>query len=200
MRKRIDKCWKLCSGHLAARTHNLNFNLVFQLDADDLIHRDLVKHVMESPSSPGWQMRLGYELDHMSKRLYPTDRIHQICGSTFMVSRETALRPAYDGDPFFNSIFIVHGHHTIQEYWSEQKLSVRGVPFRSVLYRVNNSASIRGDRYGRVGATLKRFAKFHVFGRAMNEEDRLLFGPKVSGKHPGIHLRDAQRLSCGGPR
>jgi hypothetical protein len=142
MKRIIDKCWKLCSGHLAARSCGISFDTIFPLDADDLIHRDLVSHIDAESRESCWQLRLGYELDHVKKRLFATDRIDRICGSTFVLSQMAALRQDYEGDPFFASNFIVLGHNTVIGELTDRKLSVHEIPFRSVLYRVNNTTDI----------------------------------------------------------
>ncbi|HEY8698307.1 MAG TPA: hypothetical protein VIM02_11860 [Rhizomicrobium sp.] len=143
-----DKWRKLCliGSTLMAEGYD-DFYLMF-LDADDLIHRKLVEHVLATDNKRSYLIRDGYKLDTVTGRLMlQEENFDRSCGSTFVGWFENCDLPPQDTDrdSYFRK-FMPHKSRAVEA-------ALRGrppdpVPFPAVVYPVNHMESLQWRRRG----------------------------------------------------
>lgn len=76
------------------------------LDSDDLVHKDLVKHVLEQGSPNGYIIYSGFEYNSGSSRLMLHKNFNHICGSCgiFRLDPEDLPKDADDNECFFSKL------------------------------------------------------------------------------------------------
>lgn len=151
----------------------------FPLDADDLVHRDVVAHVLKDDNRRGYLIEAGYALDYMNGTLAPVPgawsmSFDRSCGSSaviFFAAEELPLNGNMDEDLYFN-LFQSHAYWPIVAEESGRRLEP--LPFRGGVYVVNHSEnlSFRLQRKGVRTANIIRSIADH----RVEEADRILAG------------------------
>ena len=119
----------------------------FFLDADDLIHRDFVKHVLETDNRRGYTIEKGYAYDFNGKTLAPVPGTwsvgyDRVCGSSaavYFYPHELPVSSELDEDLLFNK-FREHANWPVLA--DEIGRSLDKVPFPAGVYVVNHGQSI----------------------------------------------------------
>lgn len=138
---REDKEMKLLTGLLHVLQSDCSH--VMKLDADDLIHRDLAKHVLPSPAdvtvvSCGIIWKRGaswYQLDNHT--------FHRICGSSSIFRTSVFKSGKGISEPVTNQeLFTSDNHENIQEFSGNIGLEVANPPFPAVCYCLNSDSRL----------------------------------------------------------
>jgi hypothetical protein len=79
-----DKNLKIINGLLLLEKKSLSY--IYQLDSDDLIHKDFVKTVLSQNECAGMIINGGYIYYKSLQRIIPTKHVHHLCGSTNIIS------------------------------------------------------------------------------------------------------------------
>lgn len=115
---------------------------VMFLDADDLVHRDLVRKVMEVPGRVAFSVDQGYRLDVRYREMELRGaRFFMVCGSSFVGTfqkHELPTRPA-DKQAWFSK-FTKHSRTHILA--AEKGLPVHNLGFPAVVYLINHGDSL----------------------------------------------------------
>jgi hypothetical protein len=119
----------------------------FPLDADDLVHCDLVAHVLLDNNQRGYLIESGYAFDYNNGRVAPIPgawpfSFDRVCGSSAVLYfRESELPLAGDNDErlYFNA-FESHAYWPITAYESERALDT--LPFPGAVYVLNHSQNL----------------------------------------------------------
>lgn len=133
----------------------------FQLDADDLLHRDLVGHVMTTDNRQGYLIERGYMLDHATGRLaalQPPDtdfpratHFHRNCGSSSALWFDTT----HGAD--FNTVLARRGNHRkVLRNMGYFGMAMEKVPFHAAIYVMNHGENLRARR-GLMGGKMQHF-------------------------------------------
>jgi hypothetical protein len=126
---------------------------VMFLDADDLVHRDLVRHVLGSPAG-SHVVEHGYILDVAGGLLqHRRSGFHHTCGSSFACrfEREELPRSHDDLDAVFSRFGAApgqRGHHEYPRLAEELGRPPRRFPFPAVVYMANHPESLWAARSG----------------------------------------------------
>ena len=119
----------------------------FPLDADDLVHRDLVGHVLADDNRAGYLIENGYALDYANRRVAPipgawTVSFDRVCGSSAVIYFEPDELPS-DGDVDATLYFNLFQSHA---YWpivaQEYQRPFSAVPFAGGVYVVNHAQNL----------------------------------------------------------
>jgi hypothetical protein len=150
---------------------------VMFLDADDLVHRDLVAHVRSS-RQPSYVVRSGYIAD-LERRLLRHRRtdFHKTCGSSFVFRFARTELPASWDDlsaPFsqFGTAPDQRGHPDYDQVATDLGRPPTAFPFRAVTYVVNHAESLwsaKGRARRPVGA-VKDLVRPHRARRILRNE------------------------------
>jgi hypothetical protein len=145
--RRRDKSRKRWA--IAVEARKLGGGYFMYLDADDYVHRDLVRHVLGDDNGAGYFIPEGLVLDYRNRTIAPVPGVwdlpfNEVCGSSGIVCfapGDLPKRP-YPRQFFrFGLFFRVQNHHFFQDG------VVRGqpilpVPFRAAVYVVNNGLNL----------------------------------------------------------
>ena len=116
---------------------------VMKLDADDMIHRDLVKYVREREAG-GFTLARGYLHADGRRSVQVEDRFHKVCGSSNIVrvgpdDLPHSMDAEADRYPILNC-----GHHQFPEFYEEKGYRIETVPFRAAVYSSGNGENHSG--------------------------------------------------------
>lgn len=177
-----DKLLKICNALLSVSS--LDFRYCMELDADDRVHKNLVKFLEISPQSNAWIIDKGYQLNYKSMRIFPCNNLSNICGSTTILSREVAGIPQANNISEFTKCFWQHNYHsTAKSYLIKNGIEFKKVPFNSLqyvlshsLYKRENSIFESASDLKRIKLKFKKIIKFQVIGRKMSTPELSDFG------------------------
>jgi hypothetical protein len=151
MRRGADKIRKrrLIGSWLRDRVDEDGAYVMF-LDADDLVHRQLVSHVLGRDNRRSYIAERGYIFDsttglleHRSRRFYTT------CGSCFICwfGKGDLPRSFEDADCLYSQFDL---HREFKEVAARLGRSSEPLPFPAVVYFANHSESLRVRQFDRV--------------------------------------------------
>lgn len=132
---------------IGKRLRELGGGYFMHLDADDLVHKDLVKFILNDDNKTGYSIRQGYALDYFNKRLAPVPgawdaSFDQVCGSCAVIYFNNSDLP-FDGADTSTLAYNMFRHHA---YWrvTSQELGrpLVDLPFPGAIYIVNHSQNI----------------------------------------------------------
>lgn len=120
------------------------------LDADDLIHRDLVRTISDDDNGIGYLITRGYVLDYGNRRMAPIPgawdkRFDEVCGSSGVVlyEKRDLPREGYPGEIDRSLLYFRIRNHT--EFRSSEVRSgknMTSIDFPAAVYCINNSINI----------------------------------------------------------
>lgn len=142
---RKDKMWK--RRLVGAALRNMGGGYFFPLDADDLVHKDLVSYVLSEDNRRGYNINQGYVEDFLNRRLAPVPGawsvpFDRVCGSSAVLYFEPDELPRdghLDANLYFN-LFQSHAYWPIVAEESGKPLAT--VPFPAAVYVVNHSQNL----------------------------------------------------------
>jgi hypothetical protein len=123
---------------------------VMFLDADDLIHRDLVDYIVKDDNRRSYVVESGYEYDCgtgiLARR---TKEFHQGCGSCFVVYfRQYELPSTWEDEECAYSRF--KGHKEYNAVAKDMGKDADPIPFYCVAYLANHGESLRLKKTGKL--------------------------------------------------
>lgn len=133
----------------------------FPLDADDLIHPDLVRHMLADDNRAGYRIPKGYMLDHETLALavlqppdaaYPeATHFFRSCGSS------SAVYFDFDSGADYSAVLAARGNHRkVVRNMGYFGLRVDDVPFHAAIYVMNHGDNLRQKR-GLMSGKMKHF-------------------------------------------
>lgn len=150
-----DKGSKLAVGLLAARAHEPDFVMVF--DADDFVHRDLVRWVgAQDPASPGWYIADGWRYSSARGAGERIDDLYRVCGTCYVVPWRAYAVP--EGLPASatqaevleafgeRARFILGKHRDADVWFAEHGFPLAPLPFAGSVYHVDTGENHSGKR------------------------------------------------------
>ena len=110
--------------------HSLvNAKYFFRLDWDDLIHKEFVKFLEDTPEENGWMIQYGYFYKPEIHGVIAFDNYWQHCGSAFAInySKEECLNGPKDG----------FHHQRVPMYRANLGKPLKPIPFRAGAYVIH---------------------------------------------------------------
>ncbi|MEL7212613.1 MAG: hypothetical protein AAGK92_08130 [Pseudomonadota bacterium] len=146
---------------------------LFQLDADDILHPDLVAHITSDNNGQGYYITQGYMVDMDSKRMgylgprrlrWPFAKpFNRECGSC------VAARFDFRQGPGFAEPLNARGKHKdMHENLAAYGFALEPVPFPAGLYIVNHGENIR-ERRGKMDAKIS-YLRRNLLSAARNRD------------------------------
>jgi hypothetical protein len=173
-KSQTDRMMKCCTALLSLK--DIDFKYCMAVDADDRIHRDLVKFLCEEPQTDGWIVDKGFQVDYSFRRVMRYSQLSKICGSTFILSKKLVGIPqAYTVDEYQKCIYC-QGHQTMEQHFVNQDINLKAFPYDGVQYILNHGLNSSNEWRKDLKSSLKRIVKFYVFGGKLSEQDRKDFG------------------------
>lgn len=142
---RRDKMWK--RRLIGAALRNMGGGYFFPLDADDLVHTNLVAHVLSDDNRRGYNINHGYVEDFLNSKLAPVPGawsvpFDRVCGSSavlYFEPEDLPLDGRNDESLYFN-LFQSHAYWPVVAEESGKPLAT--VPFPAAVYVVNHSQNL----------------------------------------------------------
>ncbi|MFD1342479.1 glycosyltransferase family A protein [Litorisediminicola beolgyonensis] len=163
--------------HLA-KTHGGD-GYLFQLDADDMLHPELVAHMVGDNNGAGYLIPKGYMMHAETRALaylgpkrlrYPfANRFDRECGSS------SAIRFDFrDGDACLEPIRKRGKHKEIADHMAAYGFEMTEVPFPAALYVIGHGENMR-QRRGKMGAK-ERYLRRNRLSKGDDRAARAAFG------------------------
>lgn len=171
----LDKNRKLALGLKWLEERSSDYYMV--LDADDLIHKDLVSFVVENKHQNGYIINSGYEFFVNRKKLIKRQDMANICGSTTIIHKNLFALPSEISDNTMASIpwcYLSHSH--MESYFKEKGFPLRSIPFPALLYKLAHGQNASDEFRGGLKSRLKLKAKLLLKGETLRSEVYYNFG------------------------
>ncbi len=151
----LDKARKLAHAYGAIRPDlGSSGAYTVQVDADDLVHRDLTAHLLTAWPKNGVWFEYGLYYDYSLNRAWEIDHFHKVCGTCAALrlraqdipdlgALETYTDLADLGHRFW-ALDIHHGDWPAMAEGAGRPLSA--LPFPGAVYRINTGANNHGPR------------------------------------------------------
>lgn len=176
-----DKLLKICNALLSVK--DINFDYCMAIDADDRVNSNLVSFLEQQPKTDAWIIDQGHQFNYQDKRIFESDNLSQICGSTIILSKEVAGIPQADTVSEFINCFWQHeGHHTAKDYFNSKQIQYQMIPFPCVQYVLHHSLNLEesklysASKSQKLKYKIKNFIKYKILGRAMSKQEIQDFG------------------------
>lgn len=120
------------------------------LDADDLVHKDLVSHILSDDNQVGYLIADGYALDYLNRRIAPIPgawrkQFNEVCGSSGVVYMQPEDLPAepYPAEPDLDLLYFQISNHTrFASMPMRQGKLLEPIPFPAGIYTLNHSLNL----------------------------------------------------------
>lgn len=164
---RRDKMWK--RRLIGSVLKSWGGGYFFPLDADDLVHKSVVKHVLSHDNRRGYSIHEGYAEDYLGGRMAPVPGVwsqtfDRVCGSSAVLYFEPDDLPS-DGknsDRLYFNLFQSHAYWPVVAEECERPLD--RFPFAAAVYVVNHSQNLSFglQRAGQRTANIVRSIEKHA--------------------------------------
>lgn len=125
------------------RARELKAAFVMPIDADDLVSRRLVAHVLAHPGADGWFVERGWRYAYGRPWIAAVDRFHLVCGSGNVLSRRWFAFPGKpERERQIEIDWLEQGHTEFVRVFRERGALLRPVPFRAAVYTVMTGENI----------------------------------------------------------
>ncbi len=154
---RPDRGTKCLIGLLAAR--DLGADYVMFFDADDFVHRDIVKTARQAPPADGWFIDRGFR--YKAGRIVPQDHFHGFCGTCNIMGIDLWLGPVggeltmdstqaaiLDAVPHEWLFMILGSHKFAAPRFQQQGHTIHPFPIRAAVWNLDtgeNHSDFRRD-------------------------------------------------------
>ena len=131
------------------RVRELNADYVMPIDADDLVSRNLVSHVLKYPDADGWYVARGWKYQYGRHWKEKLDDFNRNCGTCNVLARRWFAFPNNpEQERKADAALITHGHDQVIDAFTAQGARLRPFPFRAATYiRHKENASALSDYY-----------------------------------------------------
>ncbi len=171
----IDRMWKAAFAAMRAAPANPRYHMT--LDADDLLHRELVAFVAEQ-DHPVIVLDRGWEFDLAFNRILPRKDLSHRCGSTVIYRTKDLPLPAGNGWDEWNRMpTVTLGHNCVKEFAAERSLPILTPSQRLVAYLQGHGENL--SRKKAIDYNLRphrRKLAFYLLGRTPGRAFKRDFG------------------------
>ncbi|HEX8546941.1 MAG TPA: glycosyltransferase family A protein [Cytophagaceae bacterium] len=171
----LDKNRKISYGLEAIQSRDIEYFMV--LDADDLVHKDFVKYIMDTKDPNGYIVHLGYQYYTDLEKVVDRNDIDKICGSSTVLHESLVPIPSKITDESMTIIpwcFLCHSH--METHYSETKRLLHEIPFPSVLYKLGHGQNASDEFREGLLDYIKLKAKLLIKGKKATVEIKSSFG------------------------
>lgn len=147
-----DKGSKIGVGLMAAKKLSPTWVMIF--DADDFVHRDLVRYVHQPSETEGWVIREGWIYSKSRNGYRRQNDFNRTCGTSYVIPFEAygvpdalPLDASQDSviDAYGDTLFAIMGAHRNAESWHRERgRLLETLPFRAAVYNVDTGENHSG--------------------------------------------------------
>lgn len=175
-----DKYHKIVTGIQFFRRENLSYLMV--LDADDLIHKDLVDYVLKEKDPNGYIIKKGYQYYMKSKRLIYKQNLDKICGSTTIIHVDLVEFPEMVNNESISSLQSTSipwghlAHSEMEAYFQQNNKPLRIIPLPGVVYVMQHGQNASDEFRETLNSKLRERLKIFLKGKPVSCEILTNFG------------------------
>jgi hypothetical protein len=126
-----DKYNKIKQGLIVARESSPCY--IMKLDADDLVHKDLVSHVL-ARGKDGYFINKGYIYADGCTWIQKLNKFHGFCGSSNLIRVNPKELPESMEQDSKSFDILCCGHNIFEEFYQSRGKHLYSIPFRSAVY------------------------------------------------------------------
>lgn len=120
---------------LGCHLRSLGGGYLMFLDADDLVHRDLVDYALTQQHPHGYVLKRGYELNVRQRKVRPLRQLDKYCGSCAIINFQPQDLPRSPQDQHPGCYFLkFKAHSTWEKVAAEHNRHLAKVPFEAAVY------------------------------------------------------------------
>lgn len=165
----LDKTRKICLGLQYLKKKDVEYYYV--LDADDLLHKDLISYVLNEANPNGYIIKNGYEYFVKEKRYIPKNHMDKICGSTAIIHRDHVQVPDEIMDTeLWKNPWGRSSHSDMQDWFVQHAIPLKEIPYHALLYKLNHGQNASDEFRIGLKYKLKEWLKLFFQGKRMNTE------------------------------
>lgn len=154
----IDRCSKILKGMQTLAARDPDITHWFALDADDLVHKDFVKTLLEAGNQQGYIIENGYFYFSKWNIFNATNEFYYYCGSSAVISDELCQIPDHLTPDSYREIpFGAISHVHMKQHFDQNQLSYH-IPEKKLLTYVRANGDNISDGY-----LDTRYKKFRAF-------------------------------------
>ncbi len=163
-----DKNLKIITGLLLLEKESLSY--IYQLDSDDLIHKDFVKTILAQNECAGMIINGGYIYYKSLKRMILTKHVHHLCGSTNIISTKYLSFPPKADLKYVNDVpWTKYRHMNLYKFFNDDI----NKPFKTLEIPLLAYVVASGDNFSdrwrdNWFKQFKWYMKPYLFGKKIN--------------------------------
>ncbi len=179
----IDRCSKLAKGMLVLGSNDISH--WFALDADDLIHKDMIKKFEHWDMEKPVIFDNGYFLYSHINIINKTNKFSLFCGSCCIIPNKlTSIPKKIDSDAFRQTFFGKYSHSEIKLELDRQNISYYIPDDRLIMYVRNHGENIslqanRFKSFKKLGKKTRKIVGMIVNYKVFTDEIKNNFGIKT---------------------
>lgn len=175
----LDKYRKIALGLSELRQEKLSYVMV--LDADDLLHKDLVSYVLQKMNPNGYIIRCGYQYYSKIKRIIARTDLDKICGSTTIIHTSHVPFPEeVTADTISQIPWCYLSHADMEAHFRKHKRPLQLLPFNGLMYVVQHGQNASDEFRESPKSKLKEFLKPVLLGKQITNQEIEDFGIKAA--------------------
>jgi len=174
----LDKNRKLSQGlkHLS----DLNASYYMVLDADDLIHTDLTKYILNTNHPNGYIIHKGYEYYAAFNTCIDRDDMDHLCGSTAIINQRQIVIPEVVTDSTMSAFpWCFLSHSDFEGFYADRNKPLLSIPFQSVMYKLGHGQNASDEFRHGIKTKIKTLLKILIRGKRLSAEQLQAFGITV---------------------
>jgi hypothetical protein len=169
-----DRCYKIFTGISKLNFENKEIIHWYPLDADDLLHKNLVETVLTKSNFEAFIIKNGYVFYEAMNVLNRTKSFNIFCGSSAILSSSLLSLPVeINEDNYTKFLFTKVGHVNMEQYLIENKVKFNVPKDSLAIYMRDNGENIsRSGKWGMfyaVKRNLKAIVRFHFFSGKLKD-------------------------------
>lgn len=174
----IDKNSKITKALILLKQRSPSIELWFALDADDLVHQNLINVVSQLSEPAGVILNQGYLYYPQRNRVMPTQQFSMYCGSSGMIADKYINCPTeFSLETMKQVPFCRYSHMALDSFFNKEIKQAFVVPNKPlVTYILAHGDNISDDYRGSIIAKFKGWLKPFIKGRAPSKQFKQEFG------------------------
>ena len=169
-----DKMQKLYLGFIKLQLSQPDYYMV--LDADDILHKDFIQHIVERKNPNGYLVKKGFQYFQSDNRVIKNYHIEKICGSTTILHKSIAFDVnKIDKNDFGVLLWNQLSHEQMESHFEKCGRPLQEIPFFSVLYTLNHGQNASDQFRLSVLKKLKGKLKIILLGRRLSKKIKTSF-------------------------
>jgi glycosyltransferase involved in cell wall biosynthesis len=165
----VDKTRKICMGLQHLKKKEVEY--YFVLDADDLIHKELLSYVLKEADPNGYIITKGYEYFVREQRCIHKNHMDKICGSTAIIHKKHVQIPEelIDSELWKNPWGRL-SHGDIQDWFTQNSIPLKEIPFNALLYKLNHGQNASDEFRVGIKYKIKEKVKLALQGKRIDSQ------------------------------